>query len=234
MVTAALLGGVVLAGGVYTVTRTVPGTTASASGDGSGSGAGNPTSASGSGGDAGSGSAGPGTATTPTTVVPKSPDPVVALIQEYDGAYHGTWTNSTAHTTGAVALQLRVDPGTSLLTVTAMFNGDLFGQATPKQRVLTAKADLGNPKAAVANQTTDFGPVTGHLDSSASIVLDAPKVPDAGVTGFTLTGGSNADSSGFVATFVITLDDGSTSHGTMTVSCASSGQRASEVPTICS
>ncbi len=50
-----------------------------------------------------------------TTAVPASPDPVVALAQQYDGRYVGTFTNTTLGTTGRATLDLRIDPATGEL-----------------------------------------------------------------------------------------------------------------------
>src|SRR4051794_17181524 len=57
------------------------------------------------------------TSTTITTIVPRSTNPVVALAQQYDGAYEGTFENSTSGTSGAVALELRVDPDAGTLDI---------------------------------------------------------------------------------------------------------------------
>jgi hypothetical protein len=43
-----------------------------------------------------------------TTIVPRSSDPVVALAQQYDGLYVGTFTNTTFNTTGNASLEVRV------------------------------------------------------------------------------------------------------------------------------
>jgi len=172
-------------------------------------------------------------AVTPTTVVPKSSNPVVALAQQYDGAYTGTFTNSTYHTTGPASLDLRIDPTASTLTATVDLNGDLFGGGAKAVRQINGTIALGNPTAAATTQTASFGPVTGKLGSGLSIVLTAPNVPDPKVQTFQLTGQLRSDHKGFDATFTIGFRDGHTAQGTVTVLCAPTGQRPSEVTTLC-
>jgi hypothetical protein len=169
----------------------------------------------------------------PTTAVPRSPDPVVALAQQYDGRYVGTFTNSTFHTSGSASLELRVDPATGRLTTNADLDGDLFGGDAKKVRRISGTVTLGDPNAAVTTQTDAFGPVTGRLDQGLSLVLTADDVPGPKVKSFTLTGHLRDDLTGFDATYTVTFEDGRTADGTVTVSCDPSGTRGSEVTTLC-
>jgi hypothetical protein len=170
----------------------------------------------------------------PTTVVPKSSNPVVALAQQYDGSYTGTFTNTTYHTTGPASLELRIDPTAATLAATVGLNGDLFGGGAKEVRQITGTIALGNPTAAATTQTASFGPVTGKLGSGLSIVLTAPSVPDPKVQTFQLTGQLRSDHKGFNATFTVGFRDGHTAQGTVTVLCAATGQRPSQVTTLCS
>ena len=106
-----------------------------------------------------------------TTAVPKSPDPVVALAQQYDGRYVGTFTNNTFRTTGGVSLELRIDPTKGELSSNTDFDGDLFGGGAKEVRRISSTVKLGDPNAAITTQTKAFGPVTGRLDENLQLVL---------------------------------------------------------------
>jgi hypothetical protein len=181
----------------------------------------------------------PTTTTAPTTTttidldtpVPKSSNPVVALAQQYDGVYTGQFQNRTANTEGTAQLTLRVDPATGKMTVEVGFDGDLFGGGAPAPRTIDAAIDLGNPDVATTTQTKEFGPVTGKLEGT-SVVLDAPSVPGGAANTFRLRG--NLVSKGFDATYTAGFPDGHSTQGTVAVRCAATGQRPSEVTTVCS
>jgi hypothetical protein len=171
--------------------------------------------------------------TTPGTVVAKSADAVVALAQQYDGRYVGAFTNTTSHTTGSVALEIVVDPGTGELSASADFDGDLFGRGGPARRRIAGTVKLGDPNAALSTATDAFGPVTASIDQDLQLVLAARDVPGRTVKEFVLTGRVRDDLTGFDATYTVTFEDGSTSDGTAAVSCDPGGSRASEVVTMC-
>jgi hypothetical protein len=168
-----------------------------------------------------------------TTAVPRSPDPLVALAQQYDGRYVGTFTNSTFDTSGAVTLQLRIDPSTGELSSDADFDGDLFGGGAKAVRRISSTVKLGDPNAAITTDTPAFGPVTGRLDQNLQLVLTADDVPGPKVKAFALTGSLRADLTGFDATFTVTFEDATTADGTIAVSCDPAGSRGNEVETIC-
>jgi len=169
----------------------------------------------------------------PTTVVPRSSNPVVALAQQYDGYYEGTWTNQTSGATGPAILEIRIDPTANTLTSTASFDGDLFGGGAKTPRDIESTIKIGDPNAPVAVQTEAFGPVTARIDASLALILDAPDVPDAKVRAFSLTGRLNESRNGFAATYTVTYENGTTAQGVMNVTCAASNQRPSDVQTLC-
>ena len=168
--------------------------------------------------------------TVPAAPVPKSANPVVALAQQYDGVYSGRFQNRTANTDGTAELTLRVDPATSKMTVDVAFNGDLFGSGSPAPHTISATIDLVDPNAPTTTQTKEFGPVTGKLDGT-SVVLDAPAVPGSGPNSFHLRG-SLVDR-GFDSTYSVGFPGGHTTEGTVAVRCAPTGQRPSQVTTVC-
>jgi hypothetical protein len=168
-----------------------------------------------------------------TTVVPRATNPVVALAQQYDGRYVGTFTNTTFSTTGPASLELRIDPATNKMAIDADFDGDLFGGGAKESRRISGSVALGDPTATVTTETKAFGPVTGHIDPSLAVVLSAAEVPDAKVKGFTLTGRLRSDSTGLDATYTVTFRDGKTAEGTITLNCDAQGTRGSEVATVC-
>jgi hypothetical protein len=155
----------------------------------------------------------------------------VALAQQYDGVYSGRFQNRTANTVGDAELTLRVDPATSKMAVTVAFSGDLFGSGSPAPRTINSTIDLGNPNVATTTQTDAFGPVTGKLEGT-SVVLDAPQVPRGAASTFRLRG--NLVSKGFDATYTAGFPDGHSTDGTVSVRCAATGQRPSQVTTVCS
>ena len=168
-----------------------------------------------------------------TTALPRAANPVVALAQQYDGRYVGTFTNTTFSTTGPTSLELRIDPATDKMAIDADFDGDLFGGGSTTSRRISSSVALGDPTAAVTTRTKAFGPVTGQIDPSLAVVLTAAAVPDDKVKAFTLTGHLRADNTGFDATYKVTFKDAKTADGTITLSCDPQGTRPSEVTTIC-
>jgi len=168
-----------------------------------------------------------------TTVVPRSANPVVALAQQYDGYYTGTWSNATSGQTGPATLELRIDPATGTIGIVATFDGDFFGGGTKLPRTIEANVAIGDPNAAVVTPTKAFGEVTGRVDPSLAVVLDAPSVPDSKVASFSMTGRLREDQTGFDATYTVTYKDGQTAQGTVTTTCAPDRQRPSEVTTLC-
>jgi len=168
-----------------------------------------------------------------TTVVPRAADPVVALAQQYDGRYVGTFTNTTFATMGPASLELRIDPATKNMAIDADFDGDLFGGGAKQGRRISGTVALGDPNRSVTTQTKAFGPVTGKIDPSLAVVLTAAEVPDDKVKAFTLTGRLRSDRTGFDAVYTVTFKDGKTADGTIALSCDPQGTRGSEVTTIC-
>ena len=169
----------------------------------------------------------------PTTVVPRSSNPVVALAQQYDGYYEGTWTNQTFNQSGPAVLEIRIDPNANTLRTKASFNGDLFGGGTGASRSIDSTINIGDPTAPVTVQTEAFGTVTARLDASLALLLEAPDVPGAKVRAFSLTGRLNASRNGFDSTYSVTFEDGSSAQGVMNVVCAPNNQRPSDVQTLC-
>jgi hypothetical protein len=175
------------------------------------------------------------TTTAPAGPIPKSTNPVVALAQQYDGYYSGTFANNTFSTTGTTTLELRIDPNTGEMLVKARFDGDLFGNGDKSAREIEGTVKLGgDPNAPITTDTKSFGPVTGRLDGIDALALNAPDVPEKKVKSFDLRGTIKADYSGFDSTYTVTFDDGSTAEGTVSITCDAQGQRPSDVTTLCS
>ena len=168
-----------------------------------------------------------------TTAVPASDNPVVALAQQYDGRYVGTFNNTTFDTTGPASLELRIDPA-GTMAVDVDFDGDLFGDQAKEVRRISSTVTLGtDPDATVTTPTKAFGPVSGHIDETLALVLTADDVPGAKVKAFTLTGRLRTDNTGFDATYTVTFEDGTTADGNVAVTCDPAGIRGSEVTTVC-
>lgn len=170
----------------------------------------------------------------PATPVPRSPNVVVALAQQYDGYYVGTWSNTTTGTSGPASLEVRIDPNANTLAVAIQIDGDFFGGGAKEFGRVESTISIGDPNAPVATETERLGSVTARLDQSLALVVEAPDVPDGKVKSFTLTGGLRPDRKGFDSTYTITFENGTTAQGTITVACAPENQRPSEVTTLCS
>ena len=169
----------------------------------------------------------------PTTLVPQSTNPVVALAQQYDGYYEGTFTNTTFGTDGTATLELRIDPVEGTMQVTSDTDGDVFGGGAKELRQIKATIKLRDPTAVTTTETKSFGQVTGRIDPSLAIVLTAADVPDPKVASFELTGRLRDDRTGFDATYHVVFEDQQTADGVLTFTCAARNQRPSEVPTLC-
>ena len=169
-----------------------------------------------------------------TTAVPRSTNPVVALAQQYDGYYEGTFTNTTFGTEGTATLELRIDPVAGTMVVISDTDGDVFGGGAKELRQIKSTITLGDPTASTSTDTKSFGLVTGVIDPSLAIVLTAPDVPDAKVVSFRLIGRLREDKTGFDGTYHVVFEDQQTADGVITVTCAARNQRTNEVPTLCS
>lgn len=169
----------------------------------------------------------------PTTPVPRSPNVVVALAQQYDGYYVGMWNNTTSGTSGPAALEARIDPNAGTLATAIQLDGDFFGGGAKEFGRVESTMSIGDPNAAVTTETERLGTVSARLDQSLALVVEAPDVPDGKVKSFTLTGGLRQDRKGFDATYAVTFENGTTAQGTVTVVCAPENQRPSEVTTLC-
>jgi len=134
---------------------------------------------------------------------------------------------------GTVTLELRIDPAAGTLDVTSRIDGDVFGSGNAKVRTIRAQVKLGDPDAEVVTRTKAFGAVTARLDQTVRLIITAADVPEPKVKGFELTGALRSDRSGFDATYTVSFDDGTNAAGTISVTCAETGQRPSEVPTLC-
>ena len=170
----------------------------------------------------------------PTTPVPRSPNVVVALAQQYDGYYVGTWNNTTSGTSGPAVLEVRIDPNASTLATAIQLDGDFFGGGAKEFGRVESTISIGDPNAPVTTETERLGVVTARLDQSLALVVEAPDVPDGKVKSFALTGGLRQDRKGFDSTYTVTFENGTTAQGTITVACAPENQRPSEVTTLCS
>ena len=168
-----------------------------------------------------------------TTIVPKASNPVVALAQQYDGYYVGTFSNTTFGTTGPATLEIRIDPTANTLMSKVTFDGDLFGGGAKSVREIDSTVKIDDPNAVVTIPNTAFGTVTAHIDSTLALVIEAKDVPDPKVATFTLTGRLNPAHNGFDATYAIGFEDGKTAAGTVTVACAPDHQRTNSVQTLC-
>jgi hypothetical protein len=158
---------------------------------------------------------------------------VVALAQQYDGLYVGTFTNTTFNTTGNASLEVRVDPNLGTLRIVLDLTGDLFGGGANLVRHADGVFKLSQPNAPIVFQTSSFGMVTGKL-SGLMLSLTAPNVPDPKVQTFELDGSLRSDLKGFDATFKVGFRNGQTAQGVASVLCATTGQRPSQVRTLCS
>jgi hypothetical protein len=157
----------------------------------------------------------------------------VALAQQYDGLYLGTFTNTTFNSTGSASLQVRIDPNAGTLRIVLDLTGDLFGGGGKQVRHVDGLIKLSDPNAPIVFQTPSFGTVTGRL-SGLTITFTAPNVPDPKVQTFELDGSLRSDLKGFDATFKVGFRNGQTAQGTASVLCAVTGQRPSDVRTLCS
>jgi hypothetical protein len=168
-----------------------------------------------------------------TTVVPKASNPVVALAQQYDGYYVGTFSNTTFGTTGPSTLEIRIDPAANTLMSKVTFDGDLFGGGAKSVREISSTVKIDDPNGVITVPNTAFGTVTAHIDSTLALVVEAKDVPDPKVATFTLTGRLNAARNGFDATYAVGFEDGKTAAGMVTVACAPDHQRTNAVQTLC-
>ncbi len=169
----------------------------------------------------------------PTTVVPRSVGPERGARPAVRRRLRRDVRQRDRAHVGHGHLELRIDPTAGTLGVNLALTGDLYGAGASTQvHAIQGTIQLGNPTAPVVMQTQNFGKVTGQL-SGLSIVLTAAHVPDPQVRTFQLSGQLRSDHKGFDATFMVGYRDGRTAQGTASVFCSVSGNRPSQVGTIC-
>lgn len=142
-----------------------------------------------------------------------SGDAVTAAAQKFVGHYTGPWNNTTFGSSGTVDLVVSLDQPTRTVKVVTTLTGNVFGSPAPPVDTFTVALDASDPSKPVTAQSALFGPTTLSLQSDGTLTLDAPSVPSANVSAFTMTLVPTAG--GMDGTYQATLRSGGVANGTV-------------------
>lgn len=135
----------------------------------------------------------------------------VAMAEALEGEYEGEWNNLTFGSSGAAEGVVAVD-GT-LVTVTLMLGGNVFGVGSPDPVVL--EFDLSEPPP-YTTESELFGEATIDIDEAGMLDFEAESITSLGGMSLLVEGTVTAD--GFDVVYRIVQGDGTEfANGTMTM-----------------
>ncbi|MEX2322917.1 MAG: hypothetical protein WEA29_04010 [Acidimicrobiia bacterium] len=135
----------------------------------------------------------------------------VAMAEALEGEYAGEWNNLTFDSTGAAEGVVAVD-GT-LVTVTLMLGGNVFGVGSPDPVVL--EFDLSEPPP-YTTESELFGEATIDIDEAGVLDFEAASITSLGGMSLLVEGTVTAE--GFDVVYRIVQGDGTEfANGTMTM-----------------
>ena len=165
----------------------------------------------------------PGTAATSTAAAattgpsqaaasaPASSNPF-AIVDQFEGTYAGTWTNTTFGSTGPAQVQLRVHHTAGTIEIRMTLGGNVFGQPAPAPETITATFTPGQP---LSFTSTTFGPTTLAFDATTlTVTFTSNDVPSARVKTFVATAKVTDPKTIDLAYDVTFRDSTPTAHGT--------------------
>jgi hypothetical protein len=108
-----------------------------------------------------------------------------AVVDQFEGTYSGTWTNTTFGSTGPASVQVRVRHAESAVEITLTLGGNVFGQPSPAPETLSATITAGQP---LSFTSKTFGPTTVTFDAATmKLTFTSNDVPSARVKTFVAT-----------------------------------------------
>jgi hypothetical protein len=106
----------------------------------------------------------------------------LAIANALAGRYTGTWHNDTFNTSGALELDITVDPNQKVVHTTITLGGNVFGGSAPPSETIDIPINAAAPGQSVNATSAFFGPITLAIQPDGSLIVDAPNVP-GGVVG---------------------------------------------------
>jgi hypothetical protein len=108
-----------------------------------------------------------------------------AIVDQFEGSYQGTWTNTTYGSTGPAAVQVRVHHTAGTIELRMTLGGNVFGQPAPAPETITAAFTPGQP---LTFTSATFGQTTVAFDlASMTLTFTSNDVPSARVKTFVAT-----------------------------------------------
>jgi hypothetical protein len=140
----------------------------------------------------------------------------------YDGAYVGTWTNTTFGSQGTGSATIDVNTETNTATVTATASGNVLGVGgvTPQTRSGTFTAS----GATFTGNVPPMGNITGTIDDEGNITASGTNVPNTAIQRWDATGTITA--SQIRLNFTVTFTSGSPATGSITLNKQQGGPEA--------
>ena len=117
-------------------------------------------------------------------------------VHNFVGTYKGTWTNTTAGTSGPVTIAIAADESSKTATLTIDFDGNYLGLGDPPAQTLSAKYD--DSAATIKGSNPLFGDYAVSLDGDGKLNglmknLAAGVIPEMTYTGTVGNGRLDAD-----------------------------------------
>ena len=138
-----------------------------------------------------------------------------AIVDQFEGTYAGSWTNTTYGSTGPAQVQVRVQHTAGTIEIRMTLGGNVFGQPAPAPETITATFTPGQP---LSFTSTTFGPTTLAFDvSTMTVTFTSNDVPSARVKTFVATA-KITDPKTIQLTYDVTFRDSTpAAHGTATL-----------------
>ena len=142
-------------------------------------------------------------------------DPVayrVTLATILAGEWVGEWRNTTYGSTGALAVDVRVDGAAYTATITVDLSGAVFGEGDPDPFELTVDLSAAPPYVA---SSALLGEITFSMTDTGAFTLESADVPAASIATFWATG--TAGSERVDLQYSVGFEDGSEAAGIATL-----------------
>lgn len=138
------------------------------------------------------------------------------LISGLEGAFNGTWKNTTYGSTGSAGATVTFDRASKSVMVKLSMGGNVFGEAAPAPEDLTA---VITPGQAATFTSKTFGATTmaaALVGGKLQITMTSPDVPSARIKTFTAIATLNGTT--IDLTYDVTFRDATPpAHGTATL-----------------
>lgn len=148
----------------------------------------------------------------PTTARPATTAPAPTLATTFEeGRYAGTWNNTTFGSSGAAAIDVKLDRTTFAATITLTLGGNVFGAPAPAPETFTFPITATG--VSFSGKSKTFGDLTVTMkDGKATFKGD-----NVSARVKTFEGTGTYGSGAIAMSYTVTLSDGSKAQGTVSL-----------------